>query len=68
MNDPDDPKFEDRILSVAEVCRIVGKHRATLYRWAEDGLFPRFRRFGRRSAGLWWSELLRWMRSHQSPT
>jgi hypothetical protein len=44
MNDPSDPKFQDRVLSVAEACRIVGKLRATLYRWAQDGLFPRLRR------------------------
>lgn len=43
-----------KMLRLPEVSDRVGVSRATLYRWIEDGSFPRQIRLGRRSMG--WPE------------
>lgn len=30
----------DKIISLARICAIVGRHRSTIYRWTRDGQFP----------------------------
>lgn len=55
---------EDRVISLAEACRLAGgRHRATLYRWSAQGLFPPIRRIGPSTSGVLMSELNAWLRS-----
>lgn len=51
----------DRVVNTREAVRIAGKHRATLFRWARDGKFPKKRTFagGKRAWVL--SDIERWM-------
>jgi predicted DNA-binding transcriptional regulator AlpA len=51
-------------LSVKEACRIAGgKHRATLWRWCELGLFPRTLQIGPQSAGYIREEVDAWVKA-----
>ncbi len=55
---------DDRVISLAEACRLAGgRHRATLYRWAAQGLFPPIRRIGPSTSGVLMSEFNIWVRS-----
>ncbi len=45
------PGVEERFLDLPAVLRKVPACRSTIYKWMEDGIFPRGRRIGRRR--LW---------------
>jgi predicted DNA-binding transcriptional regulator AlpA len=48
----------DRRLTLAEVVRLIGRHRATLFRWRQQGKFPEKHPFGGRRQ----SDIERWLR------
>jgi predicted DNA-binding transcriptional regulator AlpA len=53
----------DRRMSTADVLRIVGVHRATLFRWTRKGIFP-----AKHVSGGWIrSDIERWLACRASP-
>ena len=55
-----------RLLTMKEVCYLIGVARATLYRWMEDGRFPLPLRPSKRPRGrILWREqdITDWMRA-----
>ena len=60
----DERTQDDRVISLAEACRLAGgRHRATLYRWSAQGLFPPIRRIGPSTSGVLMSEFNAWVRN-----
>jgi predicted DNA-binding transcriptional regulator AlpA len=55
----------DRFLSVAEVTRILGISRTTLYSWLGKELLPRQRRIGPRRVGFLSSEIAEFIQSRK---
>ena len=51
---------DDVLLRTPEVCRTVGVGRTTLYRWEQQGSFPKRIRLGPRVSGWLRSDLRRW--------
>jgi predicted DNA-binding transcriptional regulator AlpA len=51
-------EFMDRRLTAGEVVRLIGCHRATLFRWRRQGKFPERHPFG----GWRQSDIERWLR------
>lgn len=53
----------DHYVGIGEAMRVANASRATLYRWEEQGEFPRRRVLGRGRVGWLNSELQEWARS-----
>jgi prophage regulatory protein len=53
----------ERVLSVPEVCELVGISRATLQRWERTGHFPARRQLGPQRIGWLLSEYNAWLES-----
>ena len=51
----------ERILNEAEVVKMVGVSRVTIYTWERDGRFPRRRQLGPKRVGWLLSDILNWM-------
>ena len=58
--------FSDRLLRLPEVKTRVGMSRSTIYRYVNDGLFPRPRRLG--LAAIAWNEsdIVHWIANRPS--
>jgi predicted DNA-binding transcriptional regulator AlpA len=56
------PSIGERLLSKAEVCRIVGATFPTIWAWQRAGKFPRSRSVGGKSMWLE-SEVRQWLRA-----
>lgn len=62
-----DPNEIDFFVRLPEALRIAGGvHRNTLYRWVEEGKFPRFHRLSERVVAWRRSDLDRWIKEHQA--
>lgn len=59
---PGGPEAGERILTIRQVCELVGVGEATLWRWQRQGHFPKRRRLGPGRVGFLASEIYRWMR------
>lgn len=51
----------DRILRQAELCRVTGLSRSTLYRFERDGRLPHSIQLGQRAKGWRESDIARWI-------
>jgi predicted DNA-binding transcriptional regulator AlpA len=60
--DAEKPSIGERLLSKAEVCRIVGATFPTIWAWQRAGKFPRSRSVGGKSMWLE-SEVRQWMQA-----
>jgi prophage regulatory protein len=60
--DTEAPSVGERLLSKAEVCRIVGATFPTIWTWQRAGKFPRSRSVGGKSMWLE-SEIRQWMQA-----
>jgi prophage regulatory protein len=54
----------DQVLSTREIVRITGRHRVTIYRWIQAGLFPRKHETRGHKVGWLRSDVQRWLQ-HQ---
>lgn len=52
---------EPRLLSVREVCRIVGVSLTTIWRWEREGRFPARRKVGPNRVAWRWDEVAAWL-------
>lgn len=53
----------ERMLSIAEVIRLTGACRSSIYAWTKAGLFPKGVKIGLRRVAWRASELEAWMRT-----
>lgn len=64
--------FKGKLLTVRQVCELLGVHRSTLDRWVDDGSFPapwvrKRRRCGRPTSIRWRIEVVMdWLRAAQT--
>jgi prophage regulatory protein len=56
----------DQVLSTREIVRITGRHRVTIYRWIQAGLFPRKHATRGHKVGWLRSDVQRWLK-HERP-
>ncbi len=56
----------DMILTAAQVLKIVGVNRSTLFRWEQAGLFPRRVLLGKRRVGWLAREVLEWLEQRKA--
>ncbi len=59
-------KLSCRILNIGQVLQRVPAGRSTIYRWANEGVFPKPKKFGRRKAGWLESEIADWINKEMS--
>ena len=52
-----------KVISIAELCRMTGKSRSTIWRWQKSGNLPALRQFGPNSVGYLWSDIECWLES-----
>lgn len=57
------PETAERLLTVAEVCKMTAMHRATVYRHVAARKFPAPRQTGDNSVRWLLSEVVHWMRA-----
>ena len=58
--------FSDRLLRLPEVKTRVGMSRSTIYRYVNDGLFPRPRRLGLGAIARKESDIVHWIANRPS--
>lgn len=51
----------DRLVTMAEVTAMIGTHRATIYKWMDEGKFPSHITLGPRMVRWKLSEVKAWM-------
>ena len=61
-------KTPDRLITIKEILKLLGVSQATLYKWIEDGHFPRAMAFGGRTRRWWRSEVLEWIAEREVET
>lgn len=57
---------EDRIIKAAEVERITGRCRVSIWRDEKAGTFPRRLKTGQKSVGWRLSEVMQWLNTRQT--
>lgn len=56
--------MNERFLRLPEVIALTGLSRATIYRYADDGLFPRPVKLTKRAVGWKSNEVQTWLNAH----
>jgi prophage regulatory protein len=56
-----------RILSMSELCELIGQSRMTVWRMRRDGLLPAPVRLGKRSVGFLESDIAQWLEERKAP-
>lgn len=55
------PNPIDQIISIADLCRLLGKTRITIWRWQKAGRLPSAIRLGPNSVGFRKSDIQHWL-------
>ena len=54
-----------KIITIKEICQMLGKSRSTIWRWQKAGIFPPSVRLGPNSVGLFMDDLEAWLKSRR---
>jgi len=57
----------DQVLNTREIVRITGRHRVTIYRWIQAGLFPHKHETHGHKVGWLRSDVQRWLQRDGPP-
>ena len=55
-----------QIITIAELCKMLGKSRSTIWRWQKSGNLPALLQLGPNSVGYSWPEIEQWIESKRS--
>ena len=60
-----DFKMQPKIITVNDVCQLIGKSRTTVWRWQGNGNMPPSFKLGPNSVGFYEADIIAWLESRR---